>query len=99
MTGVGWLPGWNAACVAYDDLYLQGFTQTTIMEAGYDLTKYHPNMDQNSPVQDQYTSSLAGHIATRKAAGEVMVFVLPLADRMVEHDRYLGKRVTGQRWW
>ena len=26
VTGVGWLPGWNAACVAYDDLYLQGFT-------------------------------------------------------------------------
>merc|ERR1719341_2258310 len=51
-------------------------------------------MAQNSPVLDQDTSSLAGSIATGTAAGEVVVFVMPSADRMVDHDRYLVKRVT-----
>merc|ERR1719452_242546 len=90
--GVRWIPGWNGAGVCYDDVYLQGHTQTILTEAGFNSTRSIPIMTQNSPVLDMDVSHWVGTLATSTAAGELVVFVLPPLDRNLENDKNLGQR-------
>jgi hypothetical protein len=94
VSGVKWIPGWNGGSVSYDDVYLQGHTQTIIAETGYYSTKPSPVLAQNSSVLDQDLSTWAGTMAIGTAGGEVVVFALPPLDRAMEHDKNLGQRRT-----
>ena len=94
VSGVKWLPGWSGASVSYDDVYLQGHTQTIITEAGYFSNKPSPVLAQNSSVLDQDMSHWVGSMAIGTAAGELVVFVVPPLDKVMEHDKNLGQRRT-----
>ena len=83
VTAVEWLPGWAAATVAYDDVYLQAHTQTLVAEASYSATRCQPVVAQNSGVVGLATSPWAAAIAVSTAAGELVLFVVPPADRLV----------------
>ena len=80
--------------MSYDDVYLQGHTQTLITETGYNSTRSHPVIAQNSSVLDQAMSHWAGSLAISTAAGELIVFVVPPLDRSMEHDKNVGQRRT-----
>jgi len=94
VSGVAWIPGWNGGSVTYDDVYLQGHTQSIITETGYYTTKPSPVLAQNSSVLDQDMSHWIGTIAIGTAAGELVVFAIPPLDRSLEHDKNLGQRRT-----
>jgi hypothetical protein len=94
VSGVRWLAGCSAASVSYDDVYLQGHTQTIITETGYYSSRSHPVIAQNSSVLDQDMSHWVGSIAIGTAAGELVVFVVPPVDKNMEHDKNLGQRKT-----
>jgi len=94
VSGVKWIPGWNGGSVTYDDVYLQGHTQSIITETGYYSTKPSPVLAQNSSVLDQDMSHWVGTIAIGTAAGELVVFAVPPLDRNLEHDKNLGQRRT-----
>ena len=92
VTGVDWVPGWCGAAVSYDDVYLQGHTQTMLAEAGYYNTKSHPVISQNSAVTCLGVSQWLGCMAVCTAAGELILFVLPSMERSLEHDKNLAQR-------
>ena len=92
VTGVSWLPGWAAATVCYDDVYLQAHTQTLVAESGFTGTRSQPVVAQNSGVWGLATSQWLGAMAVGTAAGELIVFVLPASDRSMEHDKNVCQR-------
>ena len=92
VTGVSWLPGWAAASVCYDDVFLQAHTQTLIAESGFQTTRSQPVIAQNSGVWGLHTSPWLGAVAVGTAAGEVIVFVVPPSDRSMEHDKNVCQR-------
>ena len=92
VSGVSWLPGWAAAAVSYDDVYLQSHTQTLVAETGFYSNRSQPIIAQNSGVWAVDTSPWAGAVAVGTAAGELIVFVLPPSDRSMEHDKNVCQR-------
>jgi general transcription factor 3C polypeptide 2 len=94
VTGVSWLPGWAAASVCYDEVYLQSHTQTLLAEMGCSSTGSQPIISQNSGVWGLDTSHWAAAVAVGTAAGELIVFVVPPSDRSMEHDKNVSQRRT-----
>ena len=92
VSGVDWVPGWCGAAVSYDDVYLQGHTQTMLAEAGYTTTKSHPVISQNSAVTSLGVSQWLGCMAVTTTAGELILFVMPSLERSLEHDKNLAQR-------
>ena len=92
VTGVRWIPDWSGASVCFDDVYLQGHTQTILTEAGLHSTRTIPIIAQNSSVLDLDMSHWVGTLASSTAAGELIVFVVPTLDRSMENDKNLGQR-------
>ena len=89
---VEWVPGWSGAGVSYDDVYLQGHTQSLLAETGFWNNKSHPVISQNSSVTKMSMSRWLGTLAVSTSAGELIVFVLPSLERSLEHDKNLPQR-------
>ena len=94
VSGVEWVPSWCGAAVSFDDVYLQGHTQTMLAEAGYYSNKSHPVISQNSAVTSLGVSHWLGCMAVTTTSGELILFVMPSLERSLEHDKNLAQRRT-----
>ena len=92
VSDVKWISGWSGAGVAYDDVYLQGHTQSLLAETGYYSTRSHPVISQDSSVTRMTLSQWLGCMAVCTSAGELIIFVMPSLDRSLEHDKNLAQR-------